>query len=215
MIGDETMSKVLIISLISLILFGSVIVTGIPSPGPYCSWYDRFSRGYIDHTKWEIRQDVEGQPLMDEYDVRNENEDFVFHTQQNTIGDRRVYLFPRRKFTTGDSIEYDANLISREGNYANMVLLTGDQYIRIGMRGNAAGFDELGVAHMKLIFQQNNLRVERITPSGRLLIDNLNLVNSNGNYGLYIGSFSGHNGRVHMDYDNFITCNKRLAIEKD
>ncbi len=86
---------------------------------------------------------------MDEYDVINEGDGFVFHTQQNIIGDRRVYLFPKRKFTTGDSIEYDVDLISRAGNYAQMVLLTGNQYIRIGMRGTDAGFDELGIAHMK------------------------------------------------------------------
>ncbi|MEK6922182.1 MAG: hypothetical protein AABX08_00080, partial [Nanoarchaeota archaeon] len=159
--------------------------------------------------KWEIRQDTEGQPLMDEYDVINEGDGFVFHTQQNIIGDRRVYLFPKRKFTTGDSIEYDVDLISRAGNYAQMVLLTGDQYIRIGIFGynnGVQGFDELGIANMKLIFQENNLRVERRTPSGELLIDNLQLVNPNGIYELYIGSFSGHNGIVHMDYDNFRIC---------
>ena len=36
--------------------------------------------------------------------------------------------------------------------------------------------------------------------------DNLTLTNTNGNYSLYIGSFSGSNGMVHMNYDNFILC---------
>ena len=165
--------------------------------------YDDFSSGQLDQIKWEIRQDVEGQPLMEEYGVVNERNNFVFHTLQKTAVDRRVYLFPKRQFTTGDSIEYDSDLISREGTYAQMVLLTGDQYIRIGMRGPAAGFDELGVAHMKLVFQENNLHIERTTPSGKVLIDNLFLANQNGNYELYIGSFTGHNGKLHMDYDNF------------
>ena len=212
-------NKILIISLISLIIVGSLVTGKLTSAdnnilfaSEGCMLYDDFSSGTLNPDKWEIRQDVEGQPLMDEYEVKWEKAQklsksgFVFHTQQNTHVDRRVYLFPRRQFTTGDSIEYDVDLISREGNYAQMVLLTGDQYIRIGMRGNDAGFDELGVAHMKLIFQENNLRVERRTPSGELLIDNLNLTNTNGNYELYIGSFSGHNGVVHMDYDNFFIC---------
>lgn len=176
------------------------MLTSSPARGDI---YDNFSSGSLNPALWQIRQDPEGQPHLDEYDVRNEGNNFVFHTQQNIIGDRRTYLFPMRTFTTGDSIEYDVNLTSREGTYAQMVLLTGDQYIRIGMRGPAAGFDELGMAHMKLTFQPNNLAVERHTPSGSTLIDNLQLNQQNGTYSLYIGSFTGHNGRAHMDFDDF------------
>ena len=194
------MKNQVIISLIFFSLISAVSAVQV------CETYDDFSSGVLDTNKWEIRQDTEGQPLMDEYGVLEENEEFVFHTQQNTMEDRRVYLFPKRNFTTGDSIEYDINLISSEGTYAQMVLLTGDQSIRIGMRGTAAGFDELGTAHMKLVFEENNLHIERETPSHNLLIDNLTLTNTNGNYSLYIGSFSGSNGMVHMNYDNFILC---------
>lgn len=160
--------------------------------------YDDFSSPTLNINKWEVRQDTQGQPLMDEGFVTNG----VFHTEQLTMGDRRIYLVPKFQFKTGDVIEYDVDVISRQGTYANMVLLTGDQYIRIGMRGPAAGFDELGVAHMRLEFQPNNLIVTRTQPSGNVLIDNLSLNNPNGLYELYIGSFTGSDGLAHMDYDN-------------
>ena len=171
----------------------------------YASYAD-FSSGVLDSSKWEVRQDVEGQPLMDEYGVMEENGNYVFHTQQNEIGDRRTYLFPKHIFTTGDVLEYDFNVISKEGNYGQMVLLTGDQYIRVGIMGYSSGvqgYDELGWSHVKIEFQKNNFHLTRTSPSGLVLVDDLYLSNADGDYELYIGSFSGHNGRTHIDYDNF------------
>lgn len=190
---------ILIILAISLISFASAV--------QICQVYDDFSSGTLDTSKWEIRQDVEGQPFMDEYQVDSGLEDF--HTQQNTIGDRRVYLVPKHTFTTGDVIEYDFNVISKEGNYMQMDLLTGDQYIRLGIMGylsGVQGYDELGISHIKIEFQENNLHLIRTSPSGVVLTDNLPLTKTNGNYELYIGSVSGHNGKAHIDYDNFQTC---------
>ncbi len=178
--------------------------------------YDDFSSGVLDSLKWEIRQDVEGQLLMDEswVDVTLQN----FHTQQNEIGDRRTYLFSKHTFTTGDVLEYDFNVISKEGHYGQMILLTGDQYIRIGIMGYSSGvqgYDELGVSHVKVEFQNNNLHLTRTSPSGLVLIDNLHLNNANGNYELYIGSFSGHNGRTHIDYDNFVLKKCRFVPQRN
>ena len=123
-----------------------ISISTISAFNPSCSIYDDFSSGTLSTDKWEIRQDVEGQPFMDE----NWTDPILnnFHTQQNSIADRRSYLFQKKKFTTGDILRYDSDVLSEQGTYANMVLLTGDQYIRIGMRGPAAGFDELGVAYM-------------------------------------------------------------------
>ena len=190
------------------------------------SWfYDDFSSGSLDSSKWEVRQDIEGQPLMDEYGVVEENGNYVFHTQQNTIGDGRVYLFPKQNFTIGDIIEYDFNVISKEGHYGQMVLLTGYQYIRIGIMGfnnGIQGYDELGTSHVRIEFQKNNLHLIRTSPSGLVLVDDLALTNINGNYELYIGSFSGHNGKTHIDYDNFtiqrcrhiLARNTTICLEK-
>jgi len=169
-----------------------------------CEVYDDFIRDIFDFNKWEIRQDVEGQPHIDEYwlDAGQDN----YHMQQNTLADRRTYLFPKRTFTTGDIITYETDLISREGTYAQMTLLTGSQYYRLGLRGPAAGFDELGVSKVRIEFEQNNLAIRRVTPSGGVLIDNLPLTVADGIYELYIGGFSGHDGKFHMDFDKFRIC---------
>jgi|GEM_PF-3619377 len=184
--------------LASPVLAGLLFVSGQEANAQVL--YDDFSSGSLDSSKWQVRKDVENQPFMDDYGVRLENDNYVFHTQ-NAANDQRVYLFPTRTFTTGDIIEYDSNLTSRDGTYAQMTLVTGSQYYRLGMRGQAAGFDEFGTAHNKITFQENLLAIERTTPSGNIIYDNLPLSNANGTYELYIGSFV--NGSVHMDLDNF------------
>ena len=185
--------------------FLGVLLLNAVNAQQVCQTYDDFSSGVLNTSLWEIRQDVEGQPLMEEYGVFDEGNGFAFHTQQNSSPDQRVYLFSKINFTTGDSFSYYVDLISSSGNYAQMTLLTGDQYIRLGMRGPSAGFDELGTAFMNITFEQNNLHIERTTPSNVTIIDNLVLTSSNGSYQLYVGSFS--NGAAHMNFDNFILCN--------
>ena len=189
----------------------SVFLIGFISASQVCQVYDDFSFGSLDISRWDIRQDVEGQPLMEEYwiDPNLEN----FHTQQNAIGDRRVYLVPKHNFTTGDSLEYDFDVISKEGNYMQMNLLTGDQYIRVGIMGfinGVQGYDESGVSHIKIEFQENNLHLERTSPSNVILIDNLPLTNANGTYELYIGSVFTNSG--HIDYDNFKLCEEQEEL---
>lgn len=196
-------------TILSLILIAFISLSFI-SASEFCYLYDDFSSSSLDTTKWEIRQDVEGQPFTEEYWLDTELGNF--HTQQNTIWDRRTYLFPKQSFTTGDVLEYDFEIISKEGNYIQMALLTGDQYKRVGIAGyidGVQGFDELGVYHVKLEFQENNLHIERTSPSSVNLIDDLPLINANGNYELYIGAVSGHNGRMHIDFDNFQICSKQ------
>lgn len=93
-----------------------------------------------------------------------------------------------------------------------MDLLTGNQYIRVGIMGyinSIQGYDELGISHVKIEFQENNFHLIRTSPSGLVLTDNLALTNANGNYELYIGSVSGHNGRTHIDFDNFKLCREQ------
>ena len=182
-----------------------VLLISFVSSTQVCQVYDDFSSGVLNTSKWEVRQDVEGQPFTDEYWVDSGLQNF--HTQQNTIGDKRVYLVPKRNFTTGNILEYDFNVISKEGNYMQMDLLTGNQYIRVGIMGyigGVQGYDELGISHIKIEFQENNLHLERTSPSNVNLIDNLALTNTNGNYELYIGSV--FTNPSHIDYDNFKLC---------
>lgn len=194
----------------AILIFLSIFLISSVSAVQVCQVYDNFSSGTLDTSKWEIRQDVEGQPFIEEYWVDTNLGNF--HTQENTIGDKRVYLVPKHSFTTGDVLEYDFNVVSKEGNYMQMDLLTGNQYIRVGIMGyisGVQGYDELGVSHIKIEFQENNFHLERTSPSNVTLIDNLALTGANGTYELYIGSVSGHNGRTHIDYDNFKFCTEQ------
>lgn len=173
-----------------------------------CNVYDDFSSGVLDNSKWVIRQDVEGQPFTDIYNVDSELKNF--HMQQITTGDKRTYLVPKHSFTTGDVLEYDFNVISKTGNYMQFDLLTGDQYIRLGIMGylgGVQGYDELGVSHVKIEFQENNLHLERTTPSGIVLVDNLALTKTNGNYELYLGTV--FTNLAHIDFDNFKICSEQ------
>ena len=127
---EKTYKDMKKLSILTLGLLFSIFILSTVSAVQTCKIYDDFSSGSLNASKWEIRQDTEGQPLMEEYDVILENSSYVFHTK-NTANDRRVYLFPNRTFTTGDIFEYDSILMSREGTYAQMTLITGSQYYRL------------------------------------------------------------------------------------
>lgn len=200
-------SKIIYLSILVIIFISFISASQI------CQIYDDFSSGNLDTDKWEIRRDVMGFSLTNEYWVDNNLENF--HIQQSIIegqtpNQKHTYIFPKRKFTTGDILEYDVNLISKEGSYIQMVLLTGSQYIRVGIFGwwsnSIQGYNELGVSHIKIEFQENNFHLERTTPSNVTLIDNLALTDTNGEYELYVGGGIGDNGKVHMDFDNFKLC---------
>ena len=176
-------------------------------------FYDDFSASTLNSEKWDVKSDVEGQPMMDVFGLDTSLQNF--HMQQNFIGDRRTYLVPKHSFTTGDVIEYDFNVISKEGNYMQMDLLTGDQYIRLGIMGYVSGvqgYDEFGTSHVRVEFQEGNLALRRESPSGLVLFDNLSLTNQNGDSTLYIGAGSGHNGKTHMDFDDFYLSTQRDDI---
>ncbi|MFA5992443.1 MAG: hypothetical protein WC796_01920 [Candidatus Pacearchaeota archaeon] len=198
------------------VLFAFLLV-GIVSAVQVCENYDNFNSGSLDSSKWTIKQDIEGQPLMDEGTILNEN-GFVFHTKQNTPTDRRIYLVPNYAFKSGDVFEYDLNVVSYDGVYGSLVLLTGDLYARLGIVGQNGGpqpFNELGLTHVILNFSQNNLQLTRISPSNQSYIQNIALPIQNGTYGLYVGSFSGSNGVAHIDYDNFKICKDVQVVDSD
>lgn len=194
---------------LKFLFFGSLIILfiNLVSAAQSCQTYDNFSSSALNTSKWDIRQDPEGQLFMDEYWLDNVSQNY--HTQQNTTADRRIYLVPKRNFTTGDSIIYDVNVVSKEGNYGSLVLLTGDQYVRFGIVGYNNGpqpVDELGVTHVEITFYDAILSLIKHYPSGQNHSQNFLLNNVNGTYQLYIGSFTGHNGLAHIDYDNFNLC---------
>lgn len=197
----------LIIFLFSLNLISAVYV---------CEDYDDFSNPVLDLNKWEIRQDPEGRPLMDEYWIDSILNNF--HTQQNTAEDRRVYLVPNHQFKTGDMVSYDLNVISKEGNWGNLIILTGDQYHRlssVGYNGGPQSIDDTGLFHVEIEFFEDTLEIRTTRDVGENETHNISLTSPNGIYELYTGSFTGHNGMLHMDFDNFRICEGYVCEEHD
>ena len=195
----------------SILILLAVFLISSVSAIQVCQIYDNFS-SILNTSKWEVRQDVEGWPLTEEYGIDSNLNNF--HIQQNNLGQiRGTYLFPKEQFTTDDIFEYDYTILSKEGSYMAMDLLTGDNYIRVGINGfwsgSVQGYDELGTSHIKIEFQENNFHLERTTPSGVTLIDNLPLTKTNGSYELYIGGGTGQDGKIHIDYDNFKLCTEQ------
>jgi hypothetical protein len=183
------------------------------APDARADLYDDFSSGSLNPAKWEVRQDPEGQPHLDEYFVANESGNFVFHTQQNSLADRRTYLVPTHTFSTGDTISWEVDVKSREGHYGNIILVVGEEWTglhphraifgAVGYNNGPQPFDELGITRPSITFYNDRVEMNTLSPSGQLVTHDIPLQNPNGNYELYIGSFTGHNGRAHMDYDNF------------
>lgn len=189
-------------TLLSILLSGLGMITTTLN----ADVYDDFSSGKLDKSRWEIRQDIEGQPLMDTGLVIEKNGNHVFNTAQNFPEDRRTYLVPKYTFKLGDMLEYDVNVVSSSGNYGNLVLLSGGDYKRIGMVGFNNGeqpFDEKGWSHMSLSFLEKGLDTKRISPTGDLYTELIPLNHLDSEYELYIGSFTGHNGTTTIEYDNF------------
>ncbi|MFH1209992.1 MAG: hypothetical protein V1663_04350, partial [archaeon] len=170
--------------------------------------YDDFSSGTLNPSLWEIRQDPEGQPLMDEFGVLYENNSYVFHTQQNTSEDKRVALVPTHNFTSGDVFEYDVNYISGGGNRGHIFILTTTEYpqgdyIRAGIigPGDSGAFNDYGWYHITLTVYDDNLDIRIQHSNGTVINGSLPLSNPDAQYKFYIESWS--NGAVHLDYDNF------------
>jgi len=172
------------------------------------NFYDNFEGGELDEDLWEIRRDPENQPFMEEYGVEEEDDNFVFHMQQNEIADRRVYLVPTHMFVEGDTFEYDSNVVSREGHYGILVIVRGNGWNRQLVGGNGynngvQGYDELGWGHMIIEFSDGNIITTNEAPSGEIVNWEEELPDPDGEYEVYVGAFSGHNGRAHIDFDNF------------
>lgn len=181
--------------------------------------YDNFESGSLDPDKWEIRQDIEGQPFMEEYGILNEGISSVYHTKTTNGG--RVALVPVHEFIAGESLEYDVNHISGEGNRGNILLVTttnfpSGYYGRHGIvdpnSGPSVPFD-FGVYHIKLKVNANSLEIIRITADGSIMAHTDTLTDPNARYKFYIESWADDD--AHLDYDDFyITSDQPIRNEE-
>ncbi len=180
--------------LVSVTFF--IFLISFVSAEQVCQTYEDFSSGILDESKWEVRQDIEGQPFMDEYGVRLENGDYVFHTQQNTSEDKRVYLVPKYKFGVGDRLEYDVSMNSG----ANVNLLVGGSCSRC-----AFGIipSSVGNHHVAVIFNSDQIAVE----VDNNFLGNAPIGSPEHVHDLYIGAMFGN----HIDFDNFVICSEQTS----
>ena len=183
------MKKKLILIFSVIFMFSSIV-----SAVQVCETYDDFSSGVLDASKWEIRQDTEGQPLMDEYGVLLEEGNYVFHTGQNTGGDKRVYLVPKYKFGVGDRLEYDVSINSG----ANVNLLIGGSCSRCAFGVISSS---IGSHHVAVIFNQNQISVE----VDANFLGDAPIGSTERVHDLYVGAMFGN----HVDFDNFIICSEQ------
>ncbi len=196
------------------LIFGVLVMLLIvPYVNAECGVYDDFSSGTLDSNKWYevIATDV-GAGMLDEHYV----EDGVYHTAQVNIGDRGTGLVVKNVvFKPGDTIEYDVDYVCGYGNRISTMMLNGDAYSAtlIGyLNGiHPEGSNEYGTHHVKLTFLGfDGVKVEINRPNG----DYNTWIQTYSKFGTYpaeeytfgIVTRNGHNGLVHMDYDNVVIC---------
>lgn len=164
--------------------------------------YDDFSSDILDDSLWEevIATNL-GEGMVDEHYILNG----VYHTTQTTIGDRGTGLvFKDIIFEHGDSISYDINYISGEGNRISTMILNSNAY-RWSFLGywNEVNWDNnYGTHHIEIFFLNEGVYVILTHPGGtkdRHLYDEF----PSETYTFGIVTRTGHNGLININYDNF------------
>jgi hypothetical protein len=198
------------IFLLSIFLISLI---GFASAEQVCEVYDDFSNGSLDLTKWE-----EVSPTIDEHFVQNQ----VYHTAQLTASDKVILLKMKDKlFSVGDTLEYDVNYVNGEGNRQTRIQLNDD--VRYSLFGfwntieDAGVSNDLGNYHVKITFLENEVLNEITLPNGTITHTRPDghLPSSGIEHSFGIVTRTGHNGIVHMNYDNFIICSEKLLDEND
>ena len=176
-----------------------------------CEIYDDFSSGILNESKWEINQDYEGQPLIENYGINNLSENF--YTKQNIYGNKRLYLTPRYNFKINDTFNWDVNYISGSGNgIFNFLIEKADGNFDRNILGighwNYDLDDDFGIYHISLKFMFPLLKIY----VNDNFIRNYYLEESPNN--IFIGTAFGHNGRGNFEYDNFELCTEKEEINQ-
>ena len=163
--------------------------------------YDDFSNEELDQNKWSASGN------MDEYYVENG----VFHTAQNSGADRYTNLMMvNQEFTTGDVVEYDLVYESGSGNRMSNIIIDN---IELNHYAILVGYwnevqqsgNDFGTYHFRVEFVENTVNVFVTKPNGETVQINIGNPQINGNIHTFgVGTRTGHNGIVEMDFDNFV-----------
>jgi len=183
-----------------------------------CRSYDAFSSGNLNAAKWE-EASWHGRPFTDEHYVSSEKE--KYHTAQNIEGDAETNLRPKRQFTAGDSFSYDIIYNSGSGNHASQPLINGDyppaqleecSYITEGCgvigywNANPDLGSQVGKYHINFEFFPSEIKMTAVKPDNSVVVNTF--TGNSEPYELIINTHTGHNGLMHIDYDDAIICSK-------
>jgi len=185
----------------------SILVVAVPmvsAGGSLISFIiDNFSSSELNLDKW---REVPGSDInnifLDEHGVQNG----VYHTANLIPSDKGSTLeMNNRVFKAGDIIEYDIYYNSGEGNRISVISI--DESTKwwgvVGFwNGAQPAGNTFGKYHVKVVFTSNGVDVFVTNPEGiKLKMEGFPQV-SGETHTLGFGTRTGHNGVVHMDYDN-------------
>ncbi|MEK6760431.1 MAG: hypothetical protein AABX93_00755 [Nanoarchaeota archaeon] len=188
-----------------------IFLVGTISAIQICDIYDDFSSGVLDESKWnEIGN-------LDEHFIENKSMDLRYHTAQLSEADKEIRLNFSKIFLPGEIIEYDVNYVSGSGNRIHQITLNGNDYSLFGFWNSVSDGgvgNDFGTYHVKLTFTENGIADEITLPNGSVTqtIPDGNLPSpslQHTNVGII--TRTGHNGIVHMDYDNFVICSEQTT----
>ncbi len=182
----------------------AVLTAGLTVGSANAALYDNFNSGDLNLSKWsEVLATDSSSNLTDEHEIRNG----VYHTAKLTPSDSGTALVFNRQFIPGEFIDYDVNYLSGEGNRIHTVYLNGNftssslfgfwNTIEDGGVGN-----DFGNYHVKINFTDSGIIPFITRPNGEIVEHNL-IGGSSQDYSFGVVTRTGHNGTVHLDYDNF------------
>lgn len=159
--------------------------------------YDDFSSGFLDSDKWS--------------EVSNMSEHFVnnfglfYHTGQTTPSDRENLLMLNRTFNSEEFLNYSINYSSGSGNRIHVISIDNSSSKFYGLFGFWNGIEpagnDFGTYNMRIDFTDLGTDLTITKPDNSVATRFFSSPGSTHTIG--IGTRTGHNGLVNMDYDNF------------
>ncbi len=210
---------VAIFFLVSVIMYAANNKQGSAlSPPLSCRTYDDFSSGSLNAVIWDESNTFHGTPFTDEHFVNRE--EGAYHIQEKIEEDRETNLAPRRQFVAGESFSYKVIVQNGSGNHASQPLINGNypptqleqcDYAGCGVIGYWNGLgdlgDEVGTYNIKYEFFPNQVKMTAVRPNGAVVINTF--TGNSQPYTLTINTHTGHNGKLHFDYDDAVICDNR------
>lgn len=186
---------------------------------PETNYYDDFSGETLDLNKW-IETYKNNLPFSDEHFV-DVNEE-VYHVAQYTTRDSSAQLIPTKDFLVGEVLEFDIFYNSGSGNNLagfSRIIVNGNRislqsYLDscstvnsgCGVIGNWNQVtdigNQVGKYHIKMEFLNNGILMTTTRPDNTVIQHNY--VGLNAPYKPLFTAQTGHNGLIHVDYDNFV-----------